>query len=300
MLNFLPAPLLLLINLTWCLSATALLGGVIFVLALFKLLLPVPTVQIIISRLSNNLMHLWVENNRLIFSLTNRIDWQISDRSQQPLCKNGWYLLISNHQSWADIVVLTLVFSNRIPMGKFFLKQQLLYVPFIGMAAWALDMPFMKRHSPKTLLRHPHLRNQDLDSARRACDKFRHVPTTVINFVEGTRFTPAKRNQLGSPYQHLLSPKPAGIAFTLSAMGDRFDALVDVTLSYPDNPGRPFIDLLLGRLRRVVVQIDTLPVDDSLRGDYFNDKAYKQQFQRWLKQRWQLKDEQLNQLDGPR
>jgi len=299
MLNFLPAPLLLLINLAWCLSVTALLAGLIVLLGLFKLLLPLPAMQISATRLGNGLMRLWVESNRLIFSLTNRIDWQITDCSQQPLRKGGWYLLISNHLSWADIVVITQVFRNRIPMGKFFLKQQLLYMPLIGQAAWALDMPFMKRHSRQTLLRHPHLRNQDLDSARRACDKFRRVPTTVINFAEGTRYTPAKREQQGSPYRQLLPPKPAGIAYTLSAMGDRFDALIDVTLSYPDNPGRPFIDLLCGRLRRVVMQIDTLAMDDNLRGDYFHDKAYKQQFQHWLRQRWQQKDQRLSQLDSP-
>lgn len=84
-------------------------------------------------------------------------------------------------------MVLCCVFKDRIPMPKFFLKQQLLYVPFIGMACWALDMPFMRRYSREYLLRHPHKRGQDLATTRRSCEKFRAVPTTVVNYVEGTR-----------------------------------------------------------------------------------------------------------------
>lgn len=128
-------------------------------------------------------------------------------------------------------MVLCCVFKDRIPMPKFFLKQQLLYVPFIGMACWALDMPFMRRYSREYLLRHPHKRGQDLATTRRSCEKFRAVPTTVVNYVEGTRFNTQKQQRSGVGYQHVLQPKTGGIAYTLAAMGEQFEHIIDVTLA---------------------------------------------------------------------
>ncbi len=115
--------------------------------------------------------------------------------------KKNVYLLISNHHSWADIVVLCVLFRKHIPMNKYFLKQQLAWVPFIGLACWALDMPFMRRYSRSYLIRHPERRGKDVETTRRSCEKFRSHPTTIVNFVEGSRFTEEKkaRNALSLP-----------------------------------------------------------------------------------------------------
>ena len=45
------------------------------------------------------------------------------------------------------------------------------------------------------LLRNPQKRGQDLHTTRRSCAKFKHIPTTVVNYVEGTRFTDQKTRQ---------------------------------------------------------------------------------------------------------
>lgn len=181
-------------------------------------------------------------------------------------------------------------------MPKFFLKQQLLYVPFIGMACWALDMPFMRRYSREYLIRHPEKRGQDLATTRRSCAKFKHTPTTVVNYVEGTRFTPHKQRKSKAGYDYLLQPKTGGIAYTLAAMGDQFDNIIDVTLAYPDNTDKPFKEALMGRMKRIVVRTKVLPVDEQVRGDYFNDKPYKRQFQQWLGDVWKEKDAVLKEV----
>ncbi len=49
----------------------------------------------------------------------------------------------------------------------------------------------------------------------------------------------------------------------------------------------------MGRVKRIQVRIEELPVDEALVGDYFNDKQFKRGFQEWLNQRWQEKDEVL-------
>ncbi|NLS14350.1 acyltransferase [Vibrio sp. SM6] len=265
--------------------------------ALIKLLMPTRRLKLKATKFANRGMWLWATGNAKILSFTNRAQWQI--QGAENLNAQGWHLLISNHLSWTDIVVLLCVFKDAIPIPKFFLKQQLLYVPFIGMACWALDMPFMRRYSREYLLRHPDKRGQDLATTRRSCEKFRDTPTTIVNFVEGTRFTDDKQRRSRGDFTHVLAPKSGGIAYTLAAMGDQFDSILNVTIAYPDNRARPFYDLLRGKMARIVVQVEVLPVNESVRGDYFHDKRFKRQFQLWLAEVWQRKDRQLTQIYAP-
>ncbi|WP_264903488.1 acyltransferase [Vibrio sp. STUT-A11] len=288
------AYLLLLLNASLVIINSAICSLVICLIAVVKLSFPGAKLKAKGTEAANKVMWAWATINAGILALSNRVEWDVQVGDE--LKKDGWYLLISNHLSWTDIVVLCCVFKDRIPMPKFFLKQQLLYVPFIGMACWALDMPFMRRFSREYLIRHPHKRGQDLATTRRSCAKFKHTPTTVVNYVEGTRFTPEKQRQSKARYQHLLQPKSGGIAYTLAAMGDQFDSIIDVTLAYPENTHKPFRDMLMGRMSKIVVRVKVLPVDEQVQGDYFNDKPYKRQFQQWLGDVWQEKDQLLKEI----
>jgi 1-acyl-sn-glycerol-3-phosphate acyltransferase len=226
--------------------------------------------------------------------LTQRMDWDV--QGVAGLDPRGWYLVNSNHQTWADIFVLQHIFNRRIPLLKFFIKDQLKWVPIMGLAWWALDFPFMRRHSEEYLKRHPEMRGKDQEATRRACEKFAMIPTSVMNFLEGTRFTPAKHAKQQSPYRHLLKPKAGGIALALNAMGDKFRAILDVTIVYPD--GAPdFIDFLCGRMCRVIVRVQSLPVPEHLmQGDYARDPATRDAFGVWVKQLWRDKDAQISRL----
>ncbi|MFI7785820.1 acyltransferase [Citrobacter amalonaticus] len=234
------------------------------------------------------MMYCWCEGLALLLHLNPWLKWDV--QGLEGLSKKNWYLLVCNHHSWADIVVLCVLFRKHIPMNKYFLKQQLAWVPFIGLACWALDMPFMKRYSRAYLLRHPERRGKDVETTRRSCEKFRAHPTTIVNFVEGSRFTEEKRQQTRSPYQHLLPPKAAGIAMALNVLGSQFDKLLNVTLCYPENDRTPFFDMLSGKLTRIVVRVDMQPIQEELHGDYVNDKGFKRRFQLWLNTLWSEKD----------
>ncbi|WP_165309933.1 acyltransferase [Vibrio ziniensis] len=289
--------LLLTINALLVIVNTTICSVAICFIAIVKLLLPTQKWKAYATQMADKAMWLWATVNARLLAVSNPVQWDIE--GGEDLKKAGWYLLISNHLSWTDIVVLCAVFKDRIPMPKFFLKQQLLYVPFMGMACWALDMPFMRRYSREYLLRHPEKRGEDLKTTRRSCEKFKFHPTTVVNYVEGTRFNPKKQKSTRSSYQHLLPPKSGGIAYTLAAMGEQFESIIDVTLAYPDNVDKPFRDILMGRMQRIVVRVRVLPVDENVSGDYFNDKPYKRQFQQWLGDVWQDKDELLKEIYKP-
>lgn len=263
----------------------------IIIAGIFKLLLPIPVLWRAISAFCNFMMYCWCEGLAWLLHLNPHLQWDVE--GLEGLNKKNWYLLICNHHSWADIVVLCVLLRKHIPMNKYFLKQQLAWAPFIGLACWALDMPFMRRYSRSYLIRHPERRGKDVETTRRSCEKFRLHPTTIVNFVEGSRFTDEKRLQTRSPFTHLLPPKAAGIAMALGVLGEQFDKLLDVTLCYPQNDRTPFFDMLSGRLTRIVVRVNLLPVNDELHGDYVNDKNFKRGFQQWLNNLWHDKDQQI-------
>jgi len=246
------------------------------------------------SAFAGQMMYCWCTGLAGLLHLNPRLRWDI--QGLEGLSKKNWYLLICNHRSWADIVILCVLFRKHIPMNKYFLKHQLAWVPFLGLACWALDMPFMKRYSKAYLLRHPDRRGRDVETTRRSCLKFRSQPTTIVNFVEGSRFTPAKHQQTRPVFKNLLTPKAAGIAMALNVLGKQFDKLLNVTLCYPDNQQSPFLDMLTGKMTRVVVRISLLPIADDLHGDYLNDKNFKRRFQQWLNALWHEKDALLSEL----
>ena len=209
---------------------------------------------------------------------------------------DGHYLMLANHQSWVDIIVMQKVFNRRIPLMRFFLKRQLFWVPLLGLAWWALDFPFMGRYTKKQIARRPELAGRDIEATRRACEKFRAIPVSIVNFVEGTRFTPAKHARQGSAYRHLLKPKSGGVAFVLDAMGEGLHAILDVTIAYPG--GRPSLaDLLSGRISEVRMHVRQRPIPvELLGGDYQNDRGFRVRFQQWMNGLWQEKDVTIDRL----
>jgi 1-acyl-sn-glycerol-3-phosphate acyltransferase len=268
----------------------------LFALTLPKLLLPLAAFRRACSHGLVAIAESWIGVNNALFDLFTRIRWQVE--GLDALRRDGNYLVLCNHQSWVDIPVLQKVFNRRIPFLRFFLKQQLIWVPLLGPAWWALDFPFMKRYSRETLARHPELRGRDREATRRACAKFRHMPVSVMNFVEGTRFTPAKHDAQASPYRHLLRPRAGGLAFVLDAMGDALHAILDVTIVYADGP-RSMADLVAGRIRDVRLHVRERPIGPSLRGDYENDAAFRERFQAWVNELWQAKDAQVGRMLAP-
>lgn len=294
MLSFLPAPVRGAIAATLLVANTLLWCGALFLLALVRLALPFDAARRVLDPALHRVAALWMSMNSGWMGLTQSTGWDV--RGVEALPYRGWYMVICNHRSWADIFVLQHVFNGRIPMLKFFLKRELIWVPVMGLAWWALDFPFMKRHSEAYLARHPEKRLEDVETTRRACRRFALVPTSVMNFVEGTRFTPAKHDAQCSPYAHLLKPKAGGLALALNALGDRFDSLVDVTIVYPG--GTPsFWGFLRGDARRIVVRAQRRPIPAEVRsGDYVGDPASRARTQQWLHALWAEKDARIGEL----
>ncbi len=288
MLHFLPRPVSGVLSLLLYVLNTLFWFVPVMLLALLKLP-PVARWQSWITWLLDACAVAWISVNNITTRLFTRIRWHVS--GLEKLSRQDWYLVLANHQSWADILVLQKVFNRKIPFIKFFLKKELIYVPFLGLCWWALDFPFMQRYSKSFLRQNPHLQGKDIATTRKACRKFRFKPVTIMNFVEGTRFTADKHDKQQSPYRYLLKPKAGGVAFVLGAMGEQLHKILDITIHYPK--GIPsFWDYISGKVRDITVQVKVLPVTPDLLGDY-NDAQYRERFQLWVNRLWQQKDQQL-------
>ena len=263
----------------------------LFPMAAVKLLIPVRSWQDRCNSILSIVAACWIACNNANLRITKRITWNV--RGIENLAEKGWYLVISNHQSWVDILVLQKIFHRKIPMLKFFLKKELIWVPVMGLAWWALEFPFMKRYSREFLKKNPHMQGRDLEITRKACERFSRMPIAVMNFVEGTRFTSSKHKSQASPFTHLLKPKAGGISFVLSAMNGSLTHILNVTIIYPEG-AKTFWQFLCCRDCEVAVRVEAIPITTDLVGDYSNDPRYQERFQAWLNRLWHEKDRAIS------
>jgi len=278
---------------------TIVLTLVLCVLAIPKWLAPTDAIRNFFRRVLAKIAELWISINNFILSLYRRTRWDLE--VPPDLDYRGCYLVSCNHRSWVDILVLQRCFNRRLPLMRFFLKRELIRVPFLGIAWWALDFPFMRRDSKATLSRKPGRRGQDLENARIACEKFRDIPVAMMNFPEGTRFSPAKRDKGKAPYRNLLMPRIGGMGQVLYALGDQLDALIDVTIVYPrpDSmaPAPTFWDLLSGRIPAIVARAERRVIPPHLLGrDFRADPQFRRDLEAWMDGLWRDKDELITRL----
>lgn len=266
----------------------------IMVFALLKFLVPIGSFRRLMTAWIMRVGEIWITLNAVILRTGSATKWDV--RGLDGLSRNDWYLVMSNHQTWVDIIVLQTVLNRRIPFLKFFIKQELIWFPLLGLAWWAMDMPFMKRYSKSYLAKHPEKKGDDLEATRVACQKFRDTPTSVMNFVEGTRFSEEKKARRASTFEHLLPPRAGGIALALSSMGDMFDAILDVTIVYPKGPVQ-FWAMVCGEFEHVIVDIVRRPIDPEIyQGDYQNDREFRRDFHQWMTQIWEEKDQRISEI----
>ena len=241
----------------------------------------------------------WISsNNAVIDNILPKKDWRIS--LPDDVNTQGKYLLVSNHQSWVDTSIVQYISENRLPLTRFFTKFELIYIPVVGQAFYFLDFPMMRRHSKEAIAKNPALQGKDIEEAKRACALLKNKPFTLLNYLEGTRFTVMKRDKQHSPYKNLLKPRAGGLSLAINALGDDMDGILDMTIVYPD--GVPtYGDLWKGNIKRLGVDVRHIKMPDTLfmaiqNGGYENDETVKAQMFDWVEDIWQQKDQRITDM----
>jgi len=271
-------------------------GTLVLVVAPVKFLLPKSELRrrviLLLARFASEFAH----GNNVICDLMLPTKWDIAGVGEARL--DGHYLIVSNHVSWVDIFAIFRAVHGRTAFPRFFIKHQLVWFPIVGQASQALEFPFMKRYSPDYLAKHPEKRGRDLETTRRACQRYRQIPVAILNFVEGTRFTLEKHADQESPYRHLLRPRIGGISFVLASLGDQLDGFFDVTLAYPGGDVEMW-DFVTGRVPKIVIRARQLEIPPEFFGSAVTEPGpVRDRLKAWIEQIWREKDETLDVLSA--
>ena len=274
-------------------SAIVFLPVVFF--SLIKIIVPIKSIQYHCTTAVQALASFWVSFAIMITELFSPTEIEFEQNAE--LSSKHSYLVISNHKSWLDTLILMLAFHKKIPFPKFFMKFQMFFVPLIGMVCWALEFPAMKRYSKAYIAKHPEKKGKDIEMTQKYCQNLSDRPTTIVNFVEGTRYT--KEKAINSQYSHLLNPKAGGIAIILKSLSDKMVGVLNTTIVY-DNPNQTLWDFMIRKTKKIKVKVDFIPIEDVPLGDYFNCQKDKQAFQEWLNNLWSNKNIYIeNKLSSP-
>lgn len=263
----------------------------LFVVSVVRAVSPAPTRRWLSRKLDGWIIDGWVATNRACFGVLRLCNVIVDWEGAEQLSRDRWYLVVSNHQSWTDILLLQTSLHGHIPPIKFFTKRELIWIPFIGLAMWLLGFPYVRRMTKEQIAQKPELVRADRDATLAACEEFRHHPTTVLNFLEGTRFTPAKHARQQGRFKHLLNPKIGGLSYVLSGLSEELDRLVDVTITYPH--GTPtFWEFMQGKCpdAHLLVQCREIPPEIRIKGD---DDDQRNVIAPWVESLWREKDARL-------
>ena len=272
-------------TLFWCLF--------LLTIAIFKLLIPMESWKRLCTKLIINIGECWIYCNGLWIQALHRPRWNVE--GFEELDSSNWYLAVANHQSWADIFVLQNITNRKIPMLKFFMKHVLIWVPVIGLAWWALDMPFLKRYTKEEIQKNPDLRGKDIKAMEKSFERYSRYPVSIFSFAEGTRFTKEKKDNQLSQFEYLLNPKIGGIGLTLTTM-PYIKLLLDFTIHYEDER-RSFWDFLCGRMSKADVRVRQINIPDNLLcKNYEDDPIFRENLKEWVYDIWSDKEKYLEEV----
>ena len=271
-------------------------GSLVSLCGIIKFLIPISKFHIVISKIAYWISGGYVLINNFLIKVFYDPEWDI--QGLDNLSMNGTYLVMSNHLSLLDIPTLQRVFFQQIPFLRFFIKQQLIFVPFLGQALWALNFPSMKRYSKETLNKHPELRGKDLETTKSSCENLRGQPVTMLIYAEGTRFTPEKHRRTNSTYKNLLKPRAGGINTVLRSLGDELTSILNVTLVYPGHNSPSLFDFLLGRIPKVFIRIEALKLGENEVPSLETIKSTKGSLavKNFLNHTWKAKDKIISKI----
>jgi len=261
--------------------------------AVLKLLVPVEAWKKVCTKIIINVGECWIYCNGLWIKLLHRPELKVE--GFESLDRSQWYLSVANHQSWADIFVLQDITNRQIPMLKFFMKHVLIWVPVIGLAWWALDMPFLKRYTKEEIEKNPNLRGKDVKEMEKSFSRYSRYPVSIFSFAEGTRFTEEKKIAQNSKFNNLLNPKSGGVGLTLTTM-PYIKVLLDFTIHY-ESSRRSFWDFLCGRMSKANVRVKEVQIPEYLLGkNYEEDIEFREDLKSWIENLWSDKDQYLEEL----
>ena len=266
---------------------TLMLALMMIPLGIIKFLIPLKKLRASFTRIIISIGEIWISVNSIwVIKLHNP---NLNIVGLENLSGNSWFLSTSNHQSAADIFIVQYLTNRKIPMLKFFIKYELIYVPIIGICWWALDMPFLKRYTQEQIKKNPKLQGRDYKEMKKSLEHYSLHPVSIFSYAEGTRFSLEKHRKQQSEFKNLLKPKEGGLAVALSNV-NKIKELIDITIIY-DSKNLGFWNYLCGNIKNIKIFISKTQIPKK----YLDEKLISREelrsdFKLWLNEQWKEKD----------
>ena len=261
------------------------LGVIVLTIVNIPRLIPLQSIKKNIGKLSNEIGSLIVATLKLSIQVIHKPKWEFE--LPENLGTSNWYLGMSNHLSWGDIFILLFAGHRKVPLLKFFMKDELKWIPILYLVHKTVDMPFLKRHSMKSVKKNPELRKLDMIAAQKAAKRFARNPSVAFSFAEGTRYTPKKHATQSSPYFQLLKPKIGALNIALSGMPE-VSHLLDFTIIYKTNKTSAW-NFACGDMNDVKVIAKAYELPKEILARLPSDTEYKNFFQSYVNKIWEEK-----------
>lgn len=266
----------------------------VILLAVIKLMVPVSRIKVRSYQAMIWIYGIAVKiNDFLLFGIMKN---KLHIQNPGALNKERNYLILSNHQSWADILILQSFLNKNTPPIRFIVKRELIFMPLIGLICWAYEYPFVRRGSLKSKKETNHKTSKDMYTIRNKIDHMSSSNLSIINFVEGTRFNILKSKKFASRYKHLLNPHAGGLFHILKNYGEKLDTVLNFTIVYGCRA--PFFwKFIGGRCRHILVDLQEIQKEDLMTSlGATNEEIHFNAVSNWLKELWKEKDEKMNEM----
>ena len=90
-------------------------------------LIPLKIIDKICSYITDNCASAWIYGNTLTEKILHPVTFEITGDTNFD--RKQWYMVIANHQSWVDILVLQRILNGKIPFFEIFSKTRIIICP---------------------------------------------------------------------------------------------------------------------------------------------------------------------------
>lgn len=157
---------------------------------------------------------------------------EIDYKQENEIESGTHYLLVSNHQSWIDIIILQNIFYKKLPPLKFLVKWEIMFIPIVGLICWAFEYPFLKRYSKNKMQKNTNNIYRDKNEIEKKLKKCSNTPCNFVNFMEEHRFNQWRKDIQNNEFHNLLKPKLGGFSVISDLFSNQIINIIDVTIIY--------------------------------------------------------------------
>lgn len=206
---------------------------------------------------------LWLKINHFVFFHLTGISFELDIKGD--FRKDGWYIIVANHVSWADTFCVLGLVGLKVPLVRMFMKSAFRWVPFMGQAAILMNMPIVKSFSVADMRKTPGFRKRYVSDLVASCKVLSNRPSSLLVYPEGGRYTTKTSKNKKGQFSFLLAPSHLAVELAAQVYSKNSPRLVDVSIAYEGDLQKVNLwRVFTGKVSRIAIKIREHPISEDL------------------------------------